>query len=373
MKTKLLLFLLLFPVLTFAQTYTFTTLVSFPPTSKKSAVNPGAPIIDSIGNLYGISPSGGRTGGGTVWKVTPNGVLSVVFSFVFDPNFAGSFTPKGELARDGAGNFYGTTTNGGSDGFGTYFKVSPQGKETVLQDVAPKDFPGSLTLRAGVLYGFSPYFVFAVSPTGKPITSCPYCVRVDGGGLGNDRPIFDQAGNLYGTTFPIEDPEYGGTVFKISPQGALTTLYAFDGSVPGDAGSSWFRPTRDAAGNLYGASGQGGAFGQGAVFKVTPTGKESVLHSFCSAANCRDGSTPAGPVIIDTNGNLYGVTVGGGANGYGVVYKITPAGVETVLWSAAGSAGLGSALVKDTAGNLYGTTRSGGRAHTGSVYKLTKH
>jgi uncharacterized repeat protein (TIGR03803 family) len=137
--------------------------------------------------------------------------------------------------------------------------------------------------------------------------------------------------------------------------------------------------TQDNAGNLYGTAG-GGDFSNGTVFKITPSGTYSVLYNFCALNQCADGALPAGPVVLDTLGNIYGVTQEGGLDtfAYGVAYKLSPTGTETVLYDAPGAAGsgapgLGRALAIDSKGNLYGSTWNGGASHNGSVYKLTKH
>jgi uncharacterized repeat protein (TIGR03803 family) len=211
----------------------------------------------------------------------------------------------------------------------------------------------------------------------------------------NSTLIFDPAGNLYGTTF-IGGHYNFGTIFKLTPNSSGgwngNTLYSFcwhcnDGGFAPAAGL-----TLDAAGNLYGTAGLGGAGVGGTVFKLTPnsdgTWAESVLYSFCSLADCVDGDAPEAGVIFDAAGNLYGATVGGGALGGGTVFKLTPQSggtwAESVLYSfcglrdtcAAGSDPIGN-LVFDAAGNLYGTTADGGLSSLcagngcGVVFKLT--
>src|SRR5262249_50663939 len=154
----------------------------------------------------------------------------------------------------------------------------------------------------------------------------------------------------------------GGIVFKVTPGGTETVLYSFcaqagcaDGSNP-RAGV-----VIDAQGNLYGTTFHGGAQNAGVVFKVTPAGSETVLYSFCSQSGCTDGSHPQAGVVLDANGNVYGTTDTGGANGKGTVFKVTPAGTETVLHSfcsqsrCADGASPQAALTLDANGNLFGT------------------
>ena len=129
----------------------------------------------------------------------------------------------------------------------------------------------------------------------------------------------------------------------------------------------------DTSGNFYGTASEGGANGGGTVFEIAAGGTETVLYSFCAQANCTDGSTPYGGVVIDTSGNLYGTTFGGGANGQGTVFKITPGGTETVLHSF-GSSGDGQQpwarpLLKRS--KLYGTTEAGGANGGGTVFVVS--
>jgi len=163
-----------------------------------------------------------------------------------------------------------------------------------------------------------------------------------------------------------------GTVFKLDPSGEETVLHSFtysDGAFP-DAGL-----IRDKAGNLYGTTSGGdlvcGLQGCGTVFKVDPSGHETVLHSF---TNSPDGAGPYAGLVMDKAGNLYGTTLNGGACGYGTVFKLDPSGHETVLHSFTNSpdgAGPYANLVRDKAGNLYGTTEEGGASGYGTVFRLT--
>ena len=351
-----------FSVLTVAQTYTFSTVVNFPKYKQLSAVNPYAPTIDAAGNIYGTSYSGGSKNLGTVWKVTPKGVLSVLYSF--GSSSTDGYNPESILTRDSAGNLYGTNVNGGSQGHGTIFQLSSKGQETILRNtaVAAGDFLARDS--AGNFYGYAGlYEAFELSSTGSYQTLYTFCGACDDELSGG--PIVKN-GYLYGGVGII-----GGFVWELTTAGVETTLYTFTGGADG----SWpeFKLTQDTAGNLYGVTREGGSTGNGVVFKIdTTTGAETVLYNFCSLANCSDGRFVSGPVIIDSAGNLYGITGRGGANDTGVVYQITPDGVETVLYNA-GSEGAGRDLAIDKSGNLYGTISTGGPYKTGSVYKLTKN
>jgi uncharacterized repeat protein (TIGR03803 family) len=174
-------------------------------------------------------------------------------------------------------------------------------------------------------------------------------------------------------------------VFKLSPGGTETVLYSFKGGSDGSGPAAGL--IADSSGNLYGTTYLGGAFasgcngifadlGCGVVFKLSPGGTETVLHTFTGGS---DGGVPSGGLIADSSGNLYGTTSRGGASGRspsgsGVVFKLSPSGTETVLYSLkGGSDGSGPAagLIADSSGNLYGTTSGGGASGNGTVFKLT--
>ena len=184
--------------------------------------------------------------------------------------------------------------------------------------------------------------------------------------------VRDAAGNLYGTTY--QGGAYGlGTVFKLSKTGKKTVLHSF-ARTGGDGANPEAGLVRDAAGNLYGTTPYGGASGYGTVFMLDTTGKETVLYSFTGTGG--DGAEPLfGYLVRDAAGNLYGTTEGGGASGYGTVFMLDETGNETVLYSFTGTGGDGTepaaGLVRDAAGNLYGTTKSGGASgYYGTVFML---
>jgi uncharacterized repeat protein (TIGR03803 family) len=194
-----------------------------------------------------------------------------------------------------------------------------------------------------------------------------------GNGMDGANPIAgavrDAAGNLYGTT------EYGGafgygTVFKLTPSGTETILHSFDLNADGAYPLARLVLYR---GNLYGTTVNGGAYVDGTVFEVTPSGTETILHSF--ANNDIDGINPYAGLVL-YKGNFYGTTVGGGGTGSvaGIVFDMTPSGTETILHVFAGSpdgAFPWGGVVFDKSGNLYGTTFSGGSNNLGTVFKVT--
>ena len=246
--------------------------------------------------------------------------------------------PLAGLTMGAGGNLFGTTNSGGAGGDGTVFEISASGTESIL-------------------YSFS--------------------VGTDG--AYPDAPLaIDSAGNLYGMTY--EGGANGdGVVFKltygfdgVTVNYTKSSLYSFRGGADGINPDSPL--IIDGSGNLYGTTGSGGAANSGVVFRIAPNGAESILYTFSGAA---DGGDPAGGLIMDSAGALYGTTQRGGVFGYGTVFKLTPRSnssyTETVLYSFSG--GLDGAdplggLIMDSAGNLYGTTLQGGVGGYGEIFEI---
>ncbi len=362
-------------------------------------------IMDSAGNLYGTASVGGVTiSGGTVFKITPSGAESVLLAFdgtsAIGTNPALGVHPAGGLIMDSSGNLYGTTNSGGAHGAGTVFKISPSGTATVLHSFGALNsgdgqYPmaGLIMDSAGNLYGTTNGggttgygTVFKITPSGTESVLWSFDGTTSSAdGYSPMAPlIMDSAGNLYGTTYSGGTSD-GGTVFKITPSGTESILWSFSFNGTGAGTGDGYDPvaglTMDSAGNLYGTTLQGGAFNQGTVFKITPSGTESVLWSFGGPG---DGSEPSAGLIMDSAGNLYGTTKYGGAysnspNGGGTVFEITPSGTESVLWSFGGTNTDGGeplgGLIMDSSGSLYGTTLLGGAysangTQSGTVFKL---
>ncbi len=235
-------------------------------------------IVDAAGNIYGTTNGGGTSGAGTVFKIS-GGVTSVLYSFSAAAPTNGPFAG---LITDGAGNFYGTTQNTGPSG-GQVFQITAEGVESTLY---------SFTSRKD---GFDPVGLLAR----------------------------DSAGNLYGTTnkggaYDEPGSSSPGTVFKIAPSGTKTILYSF-GKSANDGANPFGGVILDSSGNLYGTTNAGGAYGYGTLFKVSSSGAMTILYSF--GASATDGQNPSGAIVLDNAGDIFGATQNGGANGTGAVFK----------------------------------------------------
>ena len=349
-------------------------------------------VLDANGNLYGTTVNGGANAKGTAFKVSPTGTETVLYSFCALTDCDDGYHPEAGLVRDATGNLYGTAFDGGAHDGGTVFKLKPSGIEKVIYTFCSTPgcrdgyYPHADLVRdsSGNLYGTTQYrgafgggTVFKVTPGGVETVLYSFCAQSGCADGSNPRAplLMDTQGNLYGTTYH-GGANGAGVVFKVTPVGVGTVLYSFcaqsgctDGSNP-RAGLAL-----DTNGNLYGTTDIGGANGKGTVFKLSPGGTHTVLHSFCAQSGCADGSRPQAGLILDANGNLYGTTYSGGAKGRGTVFKISANGTETVLHSFAANGIDGynpvAGLVLDANGNLYGTTLSGGAKGGGTVFKVT--
>src|ERR1039457_4288243 len=330
---------------------------------------------DSAGNLYGTTYSGGAANMGVVYKLDTAGQETVLHSF---RGGADGGTPEAGVIRDSAGNLYGTASIGGKGGVGTVYQLDASGQETVLYSfpgVADGAFPyaGAIGDSAGNLYGTSisggawtEGAVYRLDTAGQQ-----KLLHSFGGGADGRYPsagvIRDSAGNLYGTTSQGGTAGWG-VVYKLDTTGQETVMHSFTNGA--DGGDPYAGVILDSAGNLFGTAASGGTANKGVVYKLDTAGQETVLYSFTGGA---DGRYPTAGVILDSAGNLYGTTYFGGTGSHGVVYKLDPAGHETVLYSftsGAGGATPYAGVIRDSAGNLYGTTYSGGAASAGVVYKL---
>jgi uncharacterized repeat protein (TIGR03803 family) len=321
----------------------FKTLVTF------NGTNGGVPFLMSLvqgtnGDLYGTTQYGGANDQGTVFEITPSGTLRTLYSFCAQTNCADGGYPSAGLVLGTDGSFYGTTSGSGGN-CGTVFRMTSGGALTTLHRFDCTDGSG------------------------------PQCALVQA-----------TDGNFYGTTY------YGGassscvggcgTAFKITPQGALTTLHSFD-STDGAYPSAGLVQATD--GSLYGTTSAGGdtpcvlGLGCGTVFKITSAGELTTLHRFADDANLVDGGNPGGALVQASDGKLYGTASHGGLYGFGTVFEITPGGTLTTLHSFDSTDGAypTAGLIQATDGNLYGTTDGGGTNSVcgtigcGTVFKIT--
>ncbi len=364
---------------------TFTTLHSFDTTDGDDPQ--GGLVQATNGKLYGTTYGGGANGAGTVFKITPSGTLTTVYSFCAESGCSDGAYPYTALVQATNGSLYGTTTGGGANGDGTVFKITPSGTLTTLHsfDVTDGYLPYTALVQAsnGDLYGTTVQggangagTVFKITPSGTLTTLYSFCSQ---SGCTDGKSPFSalvQAtnGNLYGTTF-VGGADGYGTVFKITPSGTLTTVHSFDYTNGGNPEAGLVEASN---GNFYGITSDGGGTDSGTVFKMTPSGTLTTLYSFCSQSNCADGYDVAAALVQATDGNLYGTTVLGGANcipdgGCGTIFKITPGGALTTLHSFDVTDGGNpeTGLTQDTDGKFYGTLQAGGANGAGTIYSLS--
>ena len=360
---------------------TFTTLVNF------DGTDGAAPYYMSLvqgtdGNLYGTTPDGGAHGVGAVFKMTPSGTLTTLYSFCPQTGCSDGETPYAGLVLGADGNFYGTTYEGGAGIYGTVFKITSAGALTTLHSFDDTDgaYPyGGALIQAtnGSFYGTT-YVggahgdgtVFRIT-SGGTLTTLHSFDYTDGeapvGGV-----IQGTDGNLYGTT--IEGGANGdGTVFKITLGGTLTTLHSFDGT---DGKEPYAALVQASNGTFYGTTLQGGANLRGTAFTITSGGTLTTLYNFCSQTVCTDGYAPDAALIQATDGNFYGTTAGGGTTGHGTAFEITSGGILTTLYSFCTQPGCADgnnpngALVQATNGTFYGAADEGGADGDGTVFSL---
>ena len=319
---------------------------------------PGSPVVQGPdGNYYGTTVFGGagsncsftdgtrilHGGCGTIYKLSPSGTLTTIYTFVCDQNgnCPAGWNPTGPLVLGHDGNFYGATYYGGSgmfcgglNGCGTIFKVPPAGQLTTL-------------------YNFC------------TVQSC------NDGGLPYYGIVVGNNGYIYGVSEAQAANVYG-TFFVLTPTGQFRILHEFTKA----EGINPLSLIAGNDGNFYGTTTYGGPSGGGTIFKATPSGKVTVLYNFCSLANCADGNEPESPLIQGSDGNFYGTTFFGGSNstttcGFGsvqscgTVYQLTPSGQLTVLYNLCSQANCTDGfrtgtVMQATNGTFYGTSIYGG-------------
>jgi uncharacterized repeat protein (TIGR03803 family) len=312
--------------------------------------NSQAALLQTMnGQLYGTTVYGGKINKGTVFEVTTSGVLTTLHSFL-GPDGA---NPWPALVNGHDGFFYGTTNYGGSgtacgsSGCGTVFRITPTGTLTTLHSFNATD---GANPQGGLVQGTDGNFYGAT--------------------------LFDAGGScVLGC----------GTIFKISPTGAFTTLHSFTGGA--DGGYVYAALIQATDGNFYGVTFTGGSADEGTVFQMTPSGTVTTIHNFCTAGvPCPDGGNALGGLVQASDGNLYGTAPRGGDascslggyDGCGTIFRITLGGTFTLLHDFHYTDGAGplTRMVQGTDGFLYGVTTNGGSSSAcsggcGTIYRIS--
>lgn len=328
------------------------------------------------GTFYGTTSSGGTYGYGSIYKMTPAGIITILKQFDYTND--GGY-PNGELTYGNDGYYYGMTSAGGINTYGTIYKINTAGVFTVLKhfNITPdgSNPRGHLVLaNDGNFYGMTyggganaAGTIFRITPGGVFTTIHSFNKTTEGGNSYSSLTL-GKDGYLYGVTYGGGTYNYG-TIFKCTTTGTLTVLRHLNGPTDGSSGQSDLIQATD--GNFYGTCSSGGPNGSGTIFKITPSGVFTVLRSLVWTT---DGSNPLGSLYQNTDGFLYGTTSGAGANQAGVFFKISTGGAYTVLHSFApdkeGSTPK-TGVVKGNDGNFYGTTSTGGTYSYGTTYKIT--
>ena len=275
------------------------------------------------GGFYGTTAYGGSNLFGTAFRMTTNGILTRLADF----NYANGAYPYAGLVQGTDGNFYGTTEAGGTSGYGTVFRMTTNGTLTTLVS-------------------------FNYSGNG----GYPYAGLIE-----------SADGNFYGTT-AYGGLNYDGTVFRMTTNGILTTLVSFNNTNGADPLAGLVQGTD---GNFYGTTEAGGTSGYGTVFRMTTNGTLTTLVSFNYSGN---GGYPYSGLVQGTDGSFYGTTGAGGTSGYGTVFRMTTNGTLTTLvsFNYSGNGGYPHAgLIQGSDGNFFGTTEAGGTSGRGTVFRLS--
>jgi uncharacterized repeat protein (TIGR03803 family) len=284
---------------------------------------PSSVFVSPGGRIYGTTRFGGEQEAGPVFRLDPGGVVTTVHAF----NYLDGNQASGSVALQD-GYFYGATGFGGNYEGGTIYRMSVDTEEVSVVYENPAMFSND----AGMYYGV------ARGP----------------------------AGEVYCATYGYDVGDYHGVVFKIDVSGTRTVLHTFEGGADGNRATA--PPVVTADGTVFGTTYMGGTNDLGVVYKITPGGEYSVLHSFGN-----DSASPFSGVVLGSNGKLYGTTMGGGDAGYGAIYEISQTGEFRVVYSFTGVNNFGGpqgGLLEKAPGVFYGTTGGGGRFGKGTIYKL---
>jgi uncharacterized repeat protein (TIGR03803 family) len=353
--------------------YALTTLHSF--NRVFDGAQPYAGLtLGNDGNFYGTCFEGGTNDLGSIFRITPGGVLAPLYSF----SYIDGETPTAGLVQGTDGNFYGTTFEGGNDlSYGTIFQISSSGAFTSLYSFTngidgANPYAGLTQGTNGAFYGTTINggsnnngTIFEITPAGTLTSLYSFTNGVDGS---QPRAALTMAidGDFYGTTYG-GGSNHNGILFRITPAGLLTPLHPFLGGLDGANPTGQLLASTHSV--LYGTTSAGGTNGDGTVFSITLDGNFSVLYAFTGGI---DGANPAAGLALGSDGNFYGTTYAGGPEGNGGIFKITPQGALTSLYLfSGGNDGSASSamLVQGIDGDFYGTTQLGGAKGFGVVFK----
>ena len=375
-----------------AQTYSESALYSFCASSGCAYQDVLANLIQlSDGSFYGMADYGaGGADESVVFKLAPTGEYTVLHTFCAlgapgctDAGGAGS------LIEGGDGNIYGTNEFGGANGYGSVFRIAPNGAYRLmysfcsLADCADGTYTGGAMIEGsdGNYYGTTSSTIFKITSAGKLTTLV--------GGLGGPQALLQGSdGAFYGTTYN-DGSSQGcsggcGSVFKLTPTNMFSTLYSFC-SEADCADGQYANATlvEVGSGDFYGTTYNGGQSNDGTIFKITPGGVLTSIYQFCSQSNCADGGWPNEGITLGSDGNVYGTTqiygygVLTGDVGVGTVFRYNPVSGLTTPYTFCdtlncdGGSQPMAGLVQGNDGDFYGTTTQGGTESDGVIFRLT--
>jgi uncharacterized repeat protein (TIGR03803 family) len=372
---------------TAATAQTYTNLYAYPGTDNNTSgiTWPSVMSQGQDGDLYSTIQTNGSYQYGSVYKMSTSGGYTLLYSFCGEgsPCASTGANPTGGVTLGWDGNLWGTTYNGGKDGAGTAFKMTPAGDLTSLYSFTngKDDSAPTYTLlqgQDGNMYGVSEaqyegqYGSFFKLTTKGKISAYPFDYT---DGSSPNLPVQGTDLNFYGTTQGGGNAACAcGVIYKATAAGKITVLHNFSGYVSSTQYDG-ARPigilVEGADGSYYGTTYQGGEYNAGTVFKITPSGTYTLLHSFSFQAPTYDGQLPIAGLTLGTDGNFYGTTAYGGTQNGGAIFEITPAGKETVLYNfCVVSCYDGfiptTPMVLHTDGIFYGNTA--GNSNGGSVF-----
>lgn len=376
---------------------------------------PAGLIMDSSGNFYGTGMGGGAFGGGGIFELVPNGgsyTETVIYSFCAQSGCTDGQTPLDRLIMDTSGDLYGVTYQGGKYNGGSVFELIPNSKHTSWKLATLYSFCRKTNCtdgyrpqwalsyqgaQGGQLYdGISPLFgttnqggrgngvAFELTYIAGQIHRSErvihkFCSKANcTDGAYPQGLIVNSKGVVFGATNGGGAHAGDGVVFKMTFNSVKNrwhekVLYNF-GTVSGDGCCQTGDLSMDSKGNLYGMSSNGGAHSVGTVWEVSPKGSETILYNLCSQQNCADGSNANAGVSLDSNGNIFGETPNGGPNNCGALFEIS-GGTYSLLYDFCAVAGdlfePSGGVVLDSSGNLYGTAIGGGTYNKGGVYAFS--